>query len=268
MTAETTGTTAGTITVTDHHLSDGDGTVFARSWTVGGATGAPLVLLHESLGSTGMWKTLPVRLAEATGRTVISYDRPGYGRSTPRTDPPGFDFIEREVTEVFPAVKEQLGIGEFLVLGHSVGGAVALRIAATDGDCLGVISESAQAYVEDLTLDGVRAGRERFADPDQLAKLEKWHGDRARWVVDAWTEIWLDPGFRTWRLEGLEDVRCPVLVIHGEDDEYGSLDFARTIAEGVGGPARTEVTATGHIPHLQAPEQVLRVVAEFVAPLG
>ena len=42
-------------------------------------------------------------------------------------------------------------------------------------------------------------------------------------MFQAWTEIWLDPTFRQWNIENrLAAVRCPVLLIQGEDDEYGT----------------------------------------------
>jgi pimeloyl-ACP methyl ester carboxylesterase len=250
-------------TVSDHNINYRGETIFARRWTVEDAPETPIVLLHESLGSTGMWKSFPEHLAIATGRTVISYDRPGYGKSTPRTEVPRLDFIEREATEVFPTVRKELGIGDYILLGHSVGGGIALRIAATDHRCIGVISESAQAFVEDRTLSGIRVAQERFADPAQLARLERWHGDRARWVVDAWTDTWLHPEFRSWRLRGLSSVQCPVLVIHGDSDEFGSQAFAETIAREVSGPTSIEITETGHIPHQQAEQDVLKIVTDF-----
>jgi fermentation-respiration switch protein FrsA (DUF1100 family) len=52
----------------------------------------------------------------------------------------------------------------------------------------------------------------------------KYHGDKARWVVDAWTDTSLAPEFANWNLDGaLARIRCPVLAIHGERDEYGSV---------------------------------------------
>ncbi len=39
-----------------------------------------------------------------------------------------------------------------------------------------------------------------------------------------WNRIWLDPEFRSWNIEALlPSIRCPVLAIQGEDDEYGTM---------------------------------------------
>lgn len=45
--------------------------------------GAPIVMLHEALGSASMWRDFPERLAMRTGREVIAWSRQGYGFSDP-----------------------------------------------------------------------------------------------------------------------------------------------------------------------------------------
>ena len=50
----------------------------------GDATLAPIVFLHEGLGSVSMWRDFPDALCAAVGRAGIVFSRPGYGRSTPR----------------------------------------------------------------------------------------------------------------------------------------------------------------------------------------
>ena len=65
---------------------------------------APLVLLHEGLGSIGLWRGLPGRLAAATGRRVIAFSRFGHGRSEPPAVPRTEAFFHQEALEVLPAV--------------------------------------------------------------------------------------------------------------------------------------------------------------------
>ncbi len=104
-------------------------------------------------------------------------------------------------------------------------------------DCELVITEASQAFVEDHTLDGIRAAKAQFQKPGQMDKLARYHGNKARWVLEAWTEVWLDPSFHHWNLEPfLQQVRCPVLALHGDHDEFGTLEFPRRIAEGFRGP--------------------------------
>jgi pimeloyl-ACP methyl ester carboxylesterase len=242
------------------------GQVFVRRWHAGADAGPPIVLLHDSLGCVELWRDFPARLARAAARDVIAYDRLGFGRSAARRDPPSSDFIGAEARIHFPVIRRGLGLENFVLFGHSVGGAMALCIAAASGaECGGVITESAQSFVEARTLDGIRAAMQRFAEAEQFERLVRLHGARARWVLDAWT-VWLSPSFRSWSLDAeLGAIRCPVLAIHGSDDEFGSVAFPRRIDAGVAGPAQLAILEPcGHVPHRDRPDDVLRLVAAFL----
>jgi pimeloyl-ACP methyl ester carboxylesterase len=250
------------------HDSDVDipgGRVFVRRWP-GDSERAPIVLLHDSLGSVEQWRDFPRALASATQRDVIAYDRLGFGRSSARDARPSRDFIDAEATVFFPALADALGLTRFVLFGHSVGGAMALAIAASQGArCEAVITESAQAFVEARTLDGIRAAKTAFEDPAQFARLAKWHGDKTRWVLDAWTEVWLSPEFAAWSIDdALPRITCPVLAIHGERDEFGSVAFPQRIAQGVR-DGRMIVHPCGHVPHRECADDVLRWAAAFLS---
>lgn len=172
-----------------------------------------------------------------------------------------------EAARFFPALRHSLGLTRFALLGHSVGGAMALAIAATERDgCVAVITEAAQAFVEARTLEGIRAARAEFERPEQFARLTRWHGAKAPWVLDAWAEVWLSAEFRSWSLdEELAAVRCPVLAIHGDRDEYGSVAFPRRIVAGVSGPSELAILeGCGHVPHRERRADVLRLVVSFL----
>jgi pimeloyl-ACP methyl ester carboxylesterase len=113
---------------------------------------------------------------------VVAYDRLGFGRSDARHGPLTIDFVREEAETWFPLVREGLGIGEFIAMGHSVGGGMAALCAATWPEaCLALVTESAQAFVEDRTLDGIREAQKAFRDAGQLERLAKYHGEKARW---------------------------------------------------------------------------------------
>ncbi len=258
------------MTFTDHWIQLPDGRVFARDWAAptGAAGLPPLVLLHDSLGCVELWRDFPERLREATGRRVIAYDRLGFGRSDARIAPPSLDFVAEEAGTGFAAVREQLGVGRFAVLGHSVGGGMAVHIAARRAaDCAALVTIAAQAFVEDRTLAGLRLARAQFAEPGALARLERYHGDKARWVLSAWLDTWLDPAFAGWTLAPvLPHVVCPLLALHGEHDDYGSAAHPRLIAELSAGAARVEILpGMGHVPQRERPDDVARLVAGFLA---
>lgn len=247
------------------------GSVFARTWLPPTRQGSPIILFHDSLGSVELWRNFPAALAAHTGRCIIAYDRPGFGRSDPRTDKPGPGFVAAEAETTFPALLEQLGIGRFVAFGHSVGGGMAVHCAARFMDaCAALITESAQAFVEDRTLRGIREARQWFAAPARVERLGKYHGDKARWVLEAWIDTWLAPSFANWSLDAvLPRVRCPVLAIHGAEDEYGSPRHPERIGQLAGGPARIVVMpATRHVPHREHAAAVLDCVADFLRPIG
>ena len=107
------------------------GRLFARVWGGEDLSASPsLALLHDSLGCVELWRDFPAKLAAATGLPVVAYDRLGFGRSDPRRDRLAADFIRREGATGLRALREQLGIGRMILLGHSVGGGMAVAAGA------------------------------------------------------------------------------------------------------------------------------------------
>ena len=251
------------------HLPQQQGKLYAQSWVPAHAStsAAPIVLMHDSLGAVALWRDFPERLAQLTQRTVIAYDRLGFGQSDARQDVLSTQFVQEEAAYYFPQVRAQLGFKRFVLLGHSVGGGMALSTAAHLGaDCQAVITIAAQAFVEELTTAGIREARAQFQDPAQITRLAKYHGDKARWVVDAWTETWLSNAFAQWSLDQvLSQVQCPVLALHGEHDEYGTRAHPQRIADGVSGPSMAVlIPGAHHTPHREMPDEVLAHIQRFL----
>lgn len=246
--------------------------MFARRWRGRDDTArAPVVLLHDSLGSVELWRDFPARLAAASGRAVIAYDRLGFGRSDPHPGRLDAGFVAAEAGEGFARVREALGLERFVAFGHSVGGGMAVSCAARfPAQCTGLIAESAQAFVEDRTRAGILAARAVFAEPGQVERLRKYHGDKTEWVLRAWIDTWLAPDFAAWNLDAeLARVNCPTLVVHGDQDEYGSLRHPERIAAGVAGPATLRVVrGCGHVPHRERGGEVLETIRVWSANQG
>ena len=85
-------------------------------------------------------------------------------------------------------------------------------------------------------------------------------------MLDAWTGVWLSPAFADWNLDAqLAEIHCPVLAIHGDRDEYGSVAFPRRIADCAGGPAEAMILpGCGHAPYREQADVVLDRVAAFL----
>ncbi|WP_370459137.1 alpha/beta fold hydrolase [Aggregicoccus sp. 17bor-14] len=248
-------------------MSTPKGRLYARTWRPSeGERGAPVLLFHDSLGCVDLWREFPAALCAATQRRVIAYDRLGFGRSDPRHDVLPPSFIGDEAS-VLPVLSAGLGFEAFVAFGHSVGGGMAACCAArAPQQVQALVTEAAQAFVEERTLAGIRAARAELTQDPQLSRLAKYHGTKARWVLEAWTETWLSPAFAAWNLdEELGKVRCPVLAIHGDQDEFGSVQQPERIGARVRGPATVHViSGCGHVPHRTHSEEVLRQVRAFV----
>jgi pimeloyl-ACP methyl ester carboxylesterase len=128
-------------------------------------------------------------------------------------------------------------------------------------------TESAQFFMEDRTRAGILEAKARFGRPEVFGRLRRHHGDRSRWVLEAWTETWLGPAFADWSLEPvLGRVRCPALVLHGSEDEYGTLRHPQGIVRALGGRAELAVIpGAGHVPHREQEAGIAAQVAGFLA---
>lgn len=234
------------------------------------AGGPWVVFLHEGLGSARQWKDFPARLAAMTGCGFLVYSRWGYGGSDPRPRPWPMGFLEDEAAVVLPALLESAAITQPVLFGHSDGATIALMYAAAfPGGARGVISEAAHVMLEEIGVQGITRARERFLHGDLRARLHRQHGDHVEDTVLGWTENWLRPECRDWDIrERLRAVRCPVLVIQGRDDDFGTLDQVGAIVTHVSGPRETLVLDDcGHIPHREKPREVLSAAARFIGDL-
>lgn len=252
-----------------HWVTTARGQLYAQSWTPAQPQGVPVILLHDSLGCVALWRDFPERLAQATGRQVIAYDRLGFGRSDAHPSILPVTFVQDEPQGDFAALVLHFGLTQFVVFGHSVGGGMAVCVAAAIPDaCVGVVTESAQAFAESTTLAGIRAAEVQFAQAGQLERLQKYHGGKAEWVLRAWIDTWLSEAFHTWSLDAqLPQVTCPVLCLHGDHDEYGSLQHPQRIARGVAGPVTLRALAgCGHVPHREQAEVVMSEIRLFLMP--
>lgn len=255
------------LAVRDHWTELPNGALFVRAWTPEGAAGTPLILLHDSLGCVETWRDFPAMLAVKTRRRVFAYDRLGFGRSDARTGALPASFIREESEVYIPRLLESLQLDRFIPFGHSVGGGMAMNCGdVLRRSCTAIVTVAAQMFTESKTLLAIAEAKEVYRQPERLARLQKYHGDKAQWVLQAWTETWLSDEFAGWSLcDTLPTIRTPVLAIHGDLDEFGSLDHPRMIESYVGGPSHAVIlNGVGHTPYRERPGAVLQLVAEFL----
>lgn len=224
-----------------------------------------LVMLHEGLGCVAMWRDFPDKLAAATGCRVLVYSRPGYGSSDPHPQPRQPDYMHREAREVLPAFLAALGIVRPVLVGHSDGGSIALIHAGSFPQAVaGLVVMAPHEFVEEETLAGIRTARKFWSSSDWPQRLARYHRDAQR-VFHDWNDCWLSPEFRDWNIENcLPEIRCPVLAIQGEDDEYATLRQIEVIAEKVPGTQLLCLANCGHSPQRDQEAAVLAAIAGFV----
>jgi pimeloyl-ACP methyl ester carboxylesterase len=235
-----------------------------------GAKSAPtLVFLHEGLGSVALWKDFPARVAAATDCPVLVYSRAGYGRSSPAALPRATDYMHVEALTVLPALLDRLGIADPVLVGHSDGASIALLHAGSGRRPVrALVALAPHVFVEDMSVASIAEVRRQYDTTDLRERLARRHADPEA-AFRGWNDIWLAPAFRSWNIEAcLPGVRCPLLMIQGRDDEYGSAAQLDAIERQVGGKvARIELADCRHSPHRDQPEATLAAIADFVATM-
>ena len=236
-----------------------------------GSRQAPtLVLLHEGLGCVALWRDFPARLAEATGCGVFAWSRRGYGQSGPVALPRPLTYMHDEAA-LLSSVLDEAGVHRAILVGHSDGASIAAIHAGSvyDARVRGLVLIAPHFFTEEMGLRAIGAAREAYDTGDLRARLARYHRDVDN-AFRGWNDAWLNPAFRAWRIdEYLPYIRLPVLVIQGEDDEYGTPAQVGMVHELAYGPVESMmVPGARHSPHLQAPAIVQDRVAGFVARIG
>lgn len=230
-----------------------------------GRTGEePIILLHEGLGSASQWGGFSGLLAEATGRRVVAWSRHGYGWSASAPQPRDASYMHREALVILPELLDTLGARRPLLVGHSDGASIALIHAGSGHPVAGVVALAPHVVVEDRSLEGIRAIREKFETTDLAARLSRYHSD-AHATFFGWNDVWLSAGFRQWSIEDcLAGITAPVLAVQCADDAYGTLSQIDRIETGVAGPFRRLVFGEGgHAPQSSHPGEVVDGVVQL-----
>lgn len=226
-----------------------------------------IVMLHDGLGSISQWRDVPARIAEATGATVLAYDRPGHGSSTPvPIGPWPAQWLHHEAERLVDLLST-LGIDRPLLVGHSDGGSIALIAAMNGLDVVGIVSIAAHTWVEQICRDsivGMRADVDRF-----VAGLARHH-DHPAAVFEAWSGVWVSEEFGRWDLRpDLHAIGVPTVIAQGDADEYATAAMVTDSVDAIGANARGVFIPGGrHIVHHHDPDAVVELVSTSAASFG
>jgi pimeloyl-ACP methyl ester carboxylesterase len=246
---------------------------------------APIVFLHEGLGSVSMWRDFPLQLCQATGRAGLVYSRRGYGQSDPvadvrcagRLQP---DYMHIEAMQVLPELLRLCGIEKPILLGHSDGGSIALLYAAAFEPAACVVM-APHLFVEDISIQAITQTRAAYESGDLRQRLAKFHADvdGAFWQ---WNDIWLSDAFRIFNIQAeCKKISSPLLAIQGHADPYGSMaqidalggsefDLLNKISHSplqIQQSLLLKIEHCGHSPHRDQSEIMLRALRFYLAHL-
>ena len=238
-------------------------------WLAPQSADAPtIVMLHEGLGSVGLWGDFPEQIQQATGAGVFVYSRAGYGQSSPATLPRPLDYMHREALDVLPKLLDAIGFRRGLLLGHSDGASIAAIYAGAHQDhrLQGLVLIAPHFIVEDISVKSIAEIKTAYETTGLKAKLSRWHRDVDN-AFYGWNGAWLDPGFRDWDIsEYLAYIRVPVAILQGVDDQYGTMRQVEIAQEECYCPVDLKViSGAGHSPHREAPGVTLDAIVAFAA---
>jgi pimeloyl-ACP methyl ester carboxylesterase len=231
-------------------------------------TAPTFVLLHEGLGCVGLWGDFPGQLAAATGFGVFVYSRVGYGKSSPVRLPRPTSYMHDEARETLPRILETIGFRHGLLVGHSDGASIAAIYAGSHQDHRvgGLVLIAPHFFTEDPGIAAIAEARKAYETGDLRQRLARWHADADN-AFRGWNDVWLDPDFRKWDItEFLAYIRVPVLIVQGEDDQYGTVKQIEAAEKECYCPVEVALLkGARHSPQRDAPEATLKAITEFVS---
>ena len=224
-------------------------------------SGKPLVLLHGYGVSGHVWQRSIPYLARQ--RQVIVVDLPGHGRSTLQGP-----WRLREIAPLLATWLQQLEIGPAALVGHSMGGAIAVHLATfapTLFERLILVNAAAlplQATLPALSLRSLRSMTQRGGGGYPLALLRDVLKPRPLLHWQAAQEM-IRSDFRA-ELAQLAATPIPILIIWGERDPLLPLSFGQDLSKTLPQATFTTMPQSAHRPPLSEPEKFSRLVLEFL----
>ena len=227
-----------------------------------------LLCLHGLVDRLEIWDRMVAPLSER-GR-VIRVDQRGHGES----DAPSGPYRREDLAADVVAVIEHFGCTRAVLVGHSMGGIVAMTTALAHAErvaglvLIGTASQSKEKvaeWYERIALAGERdgtAGLARAIYGEKTRKVVSGDGQGIAHVTRALKSLYTDP-----LTPKLAQIRCPVLLIVGEKDPMGPKASA-IIAEELPGARLEVIPDCGHWVHVEQPEAVLKAFDAWVHRVG
>ncbi|MBE3040448.1 MAG: alpha/beta fold hydrolase [Chloroflexi bacterium] len=238
----------------------------------GRPTKPPLVLIHGAGGDHLSWPPEIRRLADAR---VFTLDLPGHGKS----EGPGCQSVVDYADSVV-GFMNAAGLSRAVLVGHALGGAIALTLAIDHPECvagIGLISTGSRLPIASSVLENaanpatfilaVQSLQELMHIPQASKYLKDqtfrhlssirptlFHGDlRACDQFDVTTR--------------LDAIRTPVLVLCGTDDQLTPRRYSESLAGQIHGAALQTIDGAGHLVMLEQPRRVSALLSVFLTAI-
>jgi len=252
--------------------------------------GPPVILLH-GLAATKL-SYLPVLPALARRYRVVVPDLPGHGESTK----PRARYTPAYFARVILALMDEVGTDRAALVGNSMGGRIAMEVAAGAPDrvsalalldpaaaglpfpmyarLLGMLPTGVGAVPVPLRKRAVVFGiRQLFADPERLPKgaylagadefIRVYRHGRARVaLLSAMRGLIADGADHFW--ERVADVDVPTLIVWGSDDRLVPVRIGRRLAATLPRAELVVLPGVGHVPQFEDPEETRRLLLGFL----
>ncbi|HUO45542.1 MAG TPA: alpha/beta hydrolase [Acidimicrobiia bacterium] len=253
--------------------------VFAYNGGLAGNGTAPTaVLLHGAGMDHTVWHHLTRYLAHR-GWRVLALDLPGHGRTTG----PNLESVE-DMTDWVMAFLMAAGVGNFCLVGHSLGGLIALRLASACHrvDRLVLMAAAAEMGVHPDLQGAADAGEEKAVE-----LILSWsfgamgrrggHSDPgtsalaiARRILRRGLPTTLAADLRATKAygSGADDaplIRCETLILTGGEDRMVSASASAQLAALVPRGRLEIVSGGGHMLMISRPDEMRKSVVNFLA---
>jgi pimeloyl-ACP methyl ester carboxylesterase len=240
----------------------------------------PCVIFLHGAGCDHTSWTLPARYFAHHGWSVLAPDLPGHGRSG-GSALAGIEAMVRWVEALMAAA----GVAQAALIGHSMGGAIALEAAARLGarvTHLGLIGTAAAIPVGSVLLEAAKAAPEQAYD-----MMTGWcHSAGARTGSSPVPGLWMSGGTRAvfgrnapgvlaadlaacaaWSTgpQAMARVACPTRVIIASEDVMTPAKRGRELAAGIAGAETTVIERSGHMIMTEAPDACLDALIALLA---
>lgn len=244
-----------------------------------------LVFLHGSPGQISNWKYQIAYLREKY--RVVAYDQRGYGGS----DKPEVVCLEDYLRDL-DSLLDKLGIApeKSILIGHSFGGMIAQAYAA-ERRIMGLVLIGSLVKYKPDTLDKiiwylpavlwkpilfkknpltVRLYRSVFFSsktPDNI--FEDFMEDNTEYIESLPAHVYrYSKYYRDYDASTLlKEIKCPTLIVVGEDDKVTPPDYSREIAELIPQSKLVIVKDAGHLVLYEKAEEINRLIEEFIETL-